>query len=93
MIEKHGIGFNDPQYRIYATDRPRPPDPACGFAKPSGICFDAANVSDDARTVSHNYTPGDRAVLSMPRKFYKRGRQEKYFAGGWIFSHFPSLCN
>jgi len=39
MNEKHGIGFNDPQYWTYATDRPRPLELACGFAKPSRICF------------------------------------------------------
>jgi hypothetical protein len=57
MNEKHGIGFNDPQYRIYATDRPRPPELACAFAKPlADFAFDAANVFGDTRTVSHNYT-------------------------------------
>ena len=57
MNEKHGIGFYGPQYRIYDTDRLRLPELA--------FDFDAANVLDDAITVSHDY-PGDRAVLSMP---------------------------
>jgi hypothetical protein len=64
MNEKHGIGFNDPQYRIYAADRPWPPELACGFAKPSRIAFDAANVCDDAGTVSHNYTRETEQPLS-----------------------------
>jgi hypothetical protein len=49
MNEKHGIGFNDPQYRIYATDRPRPPELAAVLPSRREIVFDAANVFDDSK--------------------------------------------
>ena len=55
------------------------------------FAFDAANVFDDARTVSHNYTPGHRPELSMPGSYQARVLQTVIETlGGW--GHFAQFA-
>jgi len=56
MNEEHGIGFNDPQYRIYATDGRGRLNWHAALPSRSEFFFDAANLLDDSSAAGHNYT-------------------------------------